>query len=240
MNIKHKIRNVFRKSGYDITKYNKVILTPAPLKQLLFSNNISTFLDVGANNGEFAEQIRKELGYTNKIISFEPLSSAFRLLKEKAASDPNWEVFNFALGENYEKRDINIAGNSYSSSLLEMLPEHQKVAPESKYVGKELIEIYKLDDIFNELCIPSDKIYMKIDAQGFERMILKGAEKTLKSISHLQLEMSFVPLYDGEILFDEMYSFLHDKDFKMIAIEPGFKDKITGQLLQVDGFFQRY
>jgi len=202
--------------------------------------DINIFLDIGANTGDFANQIRNVFGYTKKIISFEPLSSAFRLLKVKTDKDPNWDAFNFALGNTEEKRQINIAGNSYSSSLLDMLPYHQTAAPESKYIGKEIIEVKKLDSISGDLFNTTDRVYMKIDAQGFESNVLKGAENSLLKINTVQLEMALVPLYEGELLFNEMCNFMTNKGYKLVGIDPGFPDKDSGQLLQVEGFFHRF
>jgi len=239
MSIKRKIRKLLRKVGFDVTRVTPVNILPEPLKHLLFSNDINIFLDVGANSGEYAQQIRNKLGYKKKIVSFEPLSSAFNSLKIKSNNDSNWDVLNFALGDSEGKEYINIASNSYSSSLLEILPIHQRAAPESKYIGKEIIKIKKLDSIFKKLCKPTDKVYLKIDAQGFESKILNGAKNSLQNIELVQLELSFVPLYDGELLFNEMVSFMFKNGYKMVAIEPGFKDRNTGQLLQVDGFFKQ-
>ena len=240
MSLKHSIRRLIRKTGYDITRYNTESHPIAQMRQFLHSNNIDTVLDIGANSGQFAEFIRKGLGYTNTIISFEPLSSAFSVLKAKADKDPCWDAFNIALGNSEEFSEINISSNSYSSSLLEMLPSHLKSAPNSGYLGKEKIEIKKLDSIFDDFCNKNCKVYMKIDTQGFESKVLKGAEKSLKMIHTVQMEMSLVCLYEGEMLFDELYSFMKAKGFSLVAILPGFADKETGQLLQVDGIFHRY
>jgi len=46
-------------------------------------------------------------------------------------------------------------------------------------------------------------------------------------------------LYANELLFNEMYQLLIDKGYQLIAIEPGFTDSKTGQLMQVDGIFHR-
>jgi len=80
---------------------------------------------------------------------------------------------------------------------------------------------------------------LKIDTQGYERRVLDGAERSLESVVLLQLEMSLVPLYEGETLFHEMCPLLHQKGFRMVSIEPGMKDEKTGHLFQVDGIFQR-
>jgi FkbM family methyltransferase len=205
----------------------------------LGSYNIDTVLDIGANFGGFAQLLRKDLGYAHRIISFEPLSSAFELLKANAKRDPNWEVLNLALGDTEEKREINIAGRSSSSSLLDMLPSHLKAAPESKYIGREIVEVRRLDSIFGNLCKPTNRVYMKIDTQGFESKVLKGAENSLMQIDTVQMEMSLVPLYEGEILFNEMCMLMTEKGYSLVAIEAGLSNQNTGQLLQVDGIFHR-
>jgi FkbM family methyltransferase len=94
---------------------------------------IDTLLDIGANAGQYASSMR-ELGYAHKIISFEPLSSAYGKLKRKAKGDDNWFVNNHALGDKDGKAVINVSGNSVSSSILDLLPKHIESAADSKYI----------------------------------------------------------------------------------------------------------
>lgn len=69
--------------------------------------------------------------------------------------------------------------------------------------------------------------------------MLRGAEKSLAAIEIVQLEMSLVPLYAGQILFHDVLRFMVDRGFQLAAIEPGFTDPKTGHTLQVDGVFYR-
>lgn len=239
MSIKHELRKFLWKFGYDISKFTPIYHPLARRRQIFEYYAIDTVLDIGASSGQFAQQLRGDIGYANRIISFEPLSSAFELLKANAEADPSWEVFNCAIGDTEEKREINIAGNSYSSSLLNMLPSHLKSAPESKYIGREVIDIKTLDSLFGDLCKSANSIYMKIDTQGFESKVLKGAGKSLARIDTVQMEMSLVPLYEGELLFNEMCMLMSEKGYSLVAIETGFSDLVSGQLLQVDGIFHR-
>lgn len=240
MSIKRKIRKFLWKLGYDFSRVTPTSHNLARRKQILKSYEIDTVLDIGANSGQFAQQLRGDIGYTHRILSFEPLSTAFKLLKEQAQDDPAWEVFNYAIGDTEEKREINIAGNSYSSSLLNMLPSHLKTLPDSKYIGKEIIDIKKIDSLFGDICKTGKNVYMKMDTQGFESKVLKGAENSLPHIDTVQMEMSLVPLYDGELLFNEMCILMGQKDYTLVAIENGFSDPASGQLLQVDGIFHRF
>ena len=239
MSIKHELRTYLWKIGYDISRFTPTSHPLARRKQILASYEIDTVLDIGANAGQFAQELRSDIGYTQRILSFEPLSTAFKLLKENAKDDPSWDVFNCAIGDTAEKREINVAGNSFSSSLLTMLPSHLKSAPGSKYIGKEVIDIKTLDSLFSESCKTAKNIYMKIDTQGFESKVLKGAENSLTHIDTVQMEMSLVPLYDGELLFNDMCILMSKKGYTLVAIENGFSDPASGQLLQVDGIFHR-
>ena len=102
-------------------------------------------LDVGANTGQFAKGLRTN-GYHGHIISFEPLSEAHSMLASAAASDPLWDVVErCAVGASATWTAINIAGNSYSSSLLPMLDLHREAAPESAYQGTEPCHVITLE-----------------------------------------------------------------------------------------------
>ena len=229
---------MLRRIGYDVSRFIPECSPLARRKKLLNFYDIDTVLDIGANAGQFAQEL-KDIGYSRRIVSFEPLSSAFELLSKKAKGDINWEVFNIGLGDTEGKQEINISENSYSSSLLNMLPFHVTSAPESKYIGKETIALKTLDSIFLGLCKPDSKVYMKIDTQGYEDKVLKGAEKSLADIDTIQLEVSLTPLYEGEMLWFEMCMNMRDRGYIMVAIEPGFSDPGSGQLLQVDCIFHR-
>lgn len=206
--------------------------------KLLKHFDIQTLLDVGANTGQFAYYTRK-LGYENTIVSFEPLTSAFGVLQKFAKGDPNWQIKNCAIGDTDGTVEINISANSQSSSILDMMPVHIKSAPDSAYGGKEMINIHKIDTIIHKYTNELDKTFLKIDTQGFEKNVLMGAKESLKSIKGLQLELSLVELYQGETLITEMLNIIKELGFTIFSLEPGFYDKDTGQLLQVDGVFYR-
>lgn len=240
MNIKKKIRNFLLRRGIDISRVTPTTHPLARRKQILEAYKIDTVLDIGANSGQFANELRHNIGYTKRILSFEPLSTAFSLLRANANDDNDWDVFNWAVGDVEGKMEINIAGNSFSSSLLNMLPSHLKSAPHSKYIGKELIDVKTVDSFFLDLCKTANNVYMKMDTQGFESKVLKGAVHSLTRIDTIQMELSLVPLYEGELLMIDMYSLMEMNGYTLIAIENGFSDPDTGQLLQVDGIFHRF
>jgi FkbM family methyltransferase len=201
--------------------------------------HIDVVLDVGANAGQFAQHLRRDLDFEGRICSFEPLSVPFRRLQVRAAEDPDWQAFNFGLGDIEGRTTINVAANSESSSMLEMLPSHVEAAPESRFVGREDVEIRTLDTIFHDLCQAGEGVYLKIDTQGFEDRVLRGADGSLAKIDTVEIEMSLTPLYSDALTFGELYQLLLGKGYAMVGLEPGFTNPQTGQLLQVDAIFRR-
>lgn len=206
--------------------------------KLLHHHKIDVILDIGANIGQYGGEMRV-LGFTGEIISFEPLKAAFEKLKKNAKKDPKWSIYNCSIGERDGQATINIAKNSVSSSLLDNLPQLTESAPEATFIEKETIEIKKLDTIFESLNLKNKNVYLKIDTQGYEEMVLMGAQKSLHYVSGMQIEMSFIPSYKGSITFDQMKTKLNDLGFHLMAIENGFYDKKTGMQLEVDGIFYK-
>ena len=240
MRIKKMLLKAIRSVGYDIVYYRPNYSPLCRRKWLNDIYNIDLVLDVGANTGQFAERLR-EAGYRGKIVSFEPLPDAFRVINAKAMKDRwGWEVHNFALGATAERALIHVAGNSYSSSILPMLPKHEQSAPASRYVGEVEIDVKTIDSIFRPEWRAREGILLKVDTQGFEKQVLDGALNSLPSIDTLQLEMSITPLYEGELLFEEMYSRIKNDGYKLVAVEPGFSDLSTGEMLQLETVFHRF
>jgi len=228
-----KIINLFK---VDIIKYPNSDLRRR--KKLMHNFKINKILDVGANTGQYASLTRK-LGFKGEIVSFEPLLKAYQSLVLKSLKDKKWETYNFALGDKTEDAFINISKNVYSSSILEITQNHLQGAPESSYIEKEKIKVKELGDIYNDLVEDSDIVFLKIDVQGFEKNVIEGAHNILHKIKGIQLEMSIVELYKGEMLLFEMINFLGTYGFKLYSLENGFYNDNTGQLLQVDGIFFR-
>lgn len=223
-------------TGIEIVKYPTDEL--ARRIALLQHYNIDVILDIGANIGQYGGEMRN-LGFKGEILSFEPMKDAYAKLVKNAAGDSKWKTYNFSIGEKDGETTINVSKNSVSSSLLDNLPQLTESAPEAAFVEKETIKIHQLDSIYTDLDLQGKNVYLKIDTQGYEEMVLKGAEETLSKVCGIQIEMSFIPSYKGTLTFDEIKSKLSSKGFTLVAIENGFYDKKTGKQLEVDGIFYK-
>jgi len=200
---------------------------------------IDLVLDVGANKGQFASEIR-HYGYAGRIVSFEPLSQAHGELLQSSAGDSMWEPYpRCALGDHNGEVEINVAGNSESSSILPMLESHRSAAPESAYEGKEIVPIKTLDAVAGQYLKDARAPFLKIDTQGFEWQVLDGARESLPHIKGILVELSLVPLYGGQHLWREVIDRLEADGFTLWAFKPVFSDQSQGRTLQVDGVFYR-
>lgn len=203
----------------------------------LAAHGIDVALDVGAARGHWGRELR-DFGYTGRIVSFEPIAAPFADLASVSADDPTWEARNAALGDVAGRHDINVASNSDSSSLLPMAEQHRDAAPDIAYVATESITVERLDDIADDVLGASSRAFLKIDTQGFERAVLAGAEASLARLRGLQLEVSFVTLYEGGMLVDEAIAWAYDHGFVLTGIDQGFTAP-SGAILQADAVFFR-
>lgn len=220
------------KRGFEIRKH------PATRRQkMLAARGVDLVLDVGGADGGFGTMLR-QWGYAGRIVSFEPLANSFAELSRNIAADPTWTARNHALGDEAGEAQINVASNSTSSSLLPMQDSHREAEPSVGIIGQETIRVERLDDVAAELIGPNDTVYLKIDTQGFERQVLAGGPQTLARSVGLQLELSFVSLYEGGMLANEAIALAYDAGFHLEVIEQGWASP-TGQMLQADGIFFR-
>jgi FkbM family methyltransferase len=238
--IRRRVRLFIRRStGYDISKFMLENSLADRKRKLLQHYAIDRVLDVGANIGQYALELRTDLAYEGPIVSFEPMRSAFEALQMAARSDRKWDVRNYGIGAHDQVMTLNVAGNSASSSILPMLAKHADAAPQSKYIGTEDVTVRRLDSVIDEVGGGSRNMFLKVDVQGYESEVISGATRSLSGIPLVQLELSLVPLYGGQLLLPEMVLLMRERGYELIGVEPGFADSSSGRLLQVDGLFGR-
>ncbi len=236
--MKHILRRLLNRAGLDVVRHRPLPHHLQRRAHLLRRFAPSLVLDVGANAGIYGRELRRS-GYGGRMVSFEPLSGAYAALAAHAALDGRWEAVNMALGAAAGTAELNVAANSWSSSLRPMLDTHVNAAPDSRYVGRERVRVETLDAVLGRWAGPDDRVWLKIDTQGHERDVLAGAEHSLPRIDTVELEMSPVGLYEGEMLFTEMFDWLVSRGFACVHLQPGLYDQADERLLSLDGVFHR-
>ncbi|MFZ1743858.1 MAG: FkbM family methyltransferase [Pontixanthobacter sp.] len=206
----------------------------------LHDQSIGQVIDIGANQGQFAQQLLDK-GYRGTMHCCEPLSEAHAALTLRFSGNPQVRILpRTAIGAAQGQAKIQIAGNSVSSSLRPMLDNHRQSAPRSAYVGEEAVPLTTLDRLFAaQTGMFAGGVLLKIDTQGFERDVLAGAVAILPRCKAVLIEMSTMPLYEGQSLWDELHQILVKAGFSLWNVMPDFRDPVSGRLLQFDAFYAR-
>lgn len=227
-----RLRRLLRRFGVDLCRRMPRVV------DLLDRADIQTVFDVGANMGQTGEHLRA-WGYAGRIVSFEPVSTAFAALRAKADRDPFWEAVNVGMGSQDGAATINVSERTDFSSLRPALPVLERFHEQARYVRSEAITIHRLDSVFEEYAQGDDRVFVKVDTQGFEREVLEGAAGVLPRIAGFQLELSLEPMYAGEATFLEISSHLENLGYRLVLVESVSYDEESQTLHQVDGFYLR-
>tara|TARA_B100001057_G_C22871425_1_gene959108 strand:- start:11089 stop:11820 length:732 start_codon:yes stop_codon:yes gene_type:complete len=235
--IKYLIKKIFNSIGLDIHRYNPTSGSTFEVYQSIKMVRTNVILDIGANIGQFASQIRKK-GYKGKIVSFEPLSSAREILLSNSLKDQNWFIHDrSAIGDNNGNIEINISKNSVSSSILPLLRSHTDAEETSKYIGSEKTPIVTLDSVKHLYLNKFSNCFIKIDTQGYEWQVIDGAINTINESKGILCELSLVPLYEGQHLWRDIIERFESMGFILWSFQKAFSNKQDGRTLQVDAVF---
>lgn len=232
--IKKFINYLLKIFNFKLIKINDQFSNSYRLVMAFKEKNIDFVFDVGANEGQFVEDLRY-YGFKKKVLSFEPILSAHEKLKKNSMSDNKWDVYEpIALGKDNVSNTINVTKNSVSSSLLNITTEHLENAPDSMIVKKQSVQEKKLDDIFFELNLKEKNLFLKIDTQGYEFKVLQGAEKVLKEFKGILIEVSLANLFEGQKNWLDIVELIQSKGFSLWSVDRGFSNKKNGKTLQLD------
>jgi FkbM family methyltransferase len=233
------LQRLARRCGYDLTPRRKARHSNAQLAAVLARFGISCVLDVGANRGQYGATLRA-WGYRGRIVSFEPLAEAHAALARRAGADLGWQVApRMAIGERDGEVAIAVSAESDMSSILPQSALLRKVSPSSAVIGRERVPLRRLDGLVGAYLRPDDRLFLKIDTQGYEARVLAGAGELIERLLGIQLEMSLVPIYEGEQDFRTSFDQLVTAGFEPYLLLPGYFERKLARQLQVDGVFMR-
>jgi FkbM family methyltransferase len=233
------LQRLARRLGYDLTLRRKARPHEAQLAAVLERFAISCVLDVGANIGQYALMLR-EGGFGGRIISFEPQADAHATLARRAAADRGWQIApRMAIGDRDGEVLLEVSAESDMSSILPQSELLRTISPSSAVLRSERAPMARLESAAQPYLAPEDRIFLKIDTQGFEPQVLAGAGALMARLCGLQLEMSLVPCYEGEVGFRAMLDRLAAAGFEPYLFIPGYFERKLGRQLQLDGVFMR-
>ena len=228
-----------RAFGYDLIPRKKAKVPNTQLIAILRHHRIDTVLDVGGNVGQYGQRLR-DFGYEGRIVSFEPLADAHVKLSAQAAGDPAWSIARpMAIGAENGEIEIQVSAESDMSSILPQNDLLRQISPSSAIQKTERVALRRLDSIADDFIAADDRLFLKIDVQGFEAEVLKGAETLMPRLTGIQLEMSLLPLYQGAIDYRAMIERLAALGFEPHLILPGYFERKLARQLEIDGVFIR-
>lgn len=198
--------------------------------------DINTIIDIGSNEGQFILSISRILP-NRKIIAFEPIKDCYDKLVANTSA-LNVVYNNCGLSDANTTAEINVSKNFVSSSILPMENFHKKLYPESKYTGRQTIELKKLDDVMKGIEV-NENVLLKVDVQGYEHKVIMGGEETIRRAAVVIIEYSYEPIYEGQWLFNETYRYFTDNGFRFIGVADQAQSPQTGIPVYGDAIFVR-
>ncbi len=212
------IKNIFNSSGYSIYRTNKLPFgwdLKQDITRLSPDLNVKTIFDVGANKGQTTLDYRQKFPEA-KIFAFEPVSKTFEVLLSNIGDDSQVSCLNLALGEEIKEETMLVQGTSGSNTIYD-------AGKVSDLAGQsiETVKIITLDRFMQENEAQIDRIdLLKIDTEGYECQVLKGAEATLSSekILYIFIEVTFRQGDKSHTQFSKISEILASYNFNFVAL----------------------
>lgn len=209
------IRPLIRQCGMDIVKYKSDqpgVDAFCDMKRILAGINDLVIVDVGANVGQTAGQLRNDYP-TSKIHSFEPSPDTFKALQANCAKYENVECWNMGVGSENKSLKFIINDDSTMSSFL---PPSKDAWGE--VIGEVQVPVVTLDSFASRHDIPQIHI-MKLDTQGFDLEVLKGSQELMRQnrINLILLEFNFWELYEDLPSFSQVFDYLDQHGYSLVS-----------------------
>jgi FkbM family methyltransferase len=228
--IKRTVQAGAGRMGLEIRRKREVL-------RLVQGYGIRTVLDIGANRGQFALRVRRLLPAAI-IHSFEPLPDVAESMRQQMNVDSRFFAHVLALGDKDGSAYFYRNEFTPSSSLRPLGSAHMQVFPAARATTPVTVACRTLDGWAAEQNL-DQPLLVKIDVQGAEGQVIAGGKRTLARARLLVVEASFVELYSGQVLFDDLYDTLRGMGFRHAGMIENVFDPSTGRILQADAVFER-
>jgi len=212
------------------------------LAAVVRSRGINCVIDVGGNRGQFARRLRA-LGYSGRIVSFEPSPTVLPLIQEAAERDPDWTVRPVALSSQPGQAELHLHKEPQLDSILDALPGVTDDIPLMEQTGTATITLSTLETELPEIItgIDEPKVLLKSDTQGHDLEVLRGAgAKGLDpAIVAVLVELAPLPVYDGQPAMTTVMDLIMADGFDAVAFEPLFESSDGLRMVELDALFMR-
>lgn len=229
------ITHLLNKFGYECIRKKKSPSLKSHLFNLIDQYLIDVVIDVGANHGQFGTLLRS-IGYQGEILSFEPTKKSFEILSKVSSKDERWKVYPLGLGDKKKSEKINVFESSDFNSLLQP-SDMGKVTFKNKLkkLHTESIEIETLNNILERHALKGKHILLKMDTQGYDLKVFKGASNYYPSIACLLTEISLQSIYQKMPDYHETINFYESRGFSVSGLYPVSRQE-DGSIIEMDCF----
>jgi FkbM family methyltransferase len=203
------------------------------IRSVLQRQRVNHVIDVGANTGQFGQFMRTI--YSGRMSSFEPVSSVFESLCRVGKGDSQWTAYQCALGSRADTANIRVADRSNFSSFLQTNEFCvERFGERSAGTREETVKVLRLDEVLAEISPwPTDeRIYLKMDTQGFDMEVFEGLGDRLSNVVALQSEVSLIPIYDHMPHWTECITTFERAGFGIAGMFPVNRDR--GRVIEYD------
>jgi FkbM family methyltransferase len=199
---------------------------------------MAAVLDVGGNVGQFSLMARRHFPPA-QILCFEPLPEAGRKIHELFDGDPRFELVGVALSDHAGSEEFHVTAADDSSSLLPVAARQVSEFPATREAETRSVPLTRLDDVLADRALPDGPMLLKIDTQGTELRVLRGAVDTLQRATHAIIEVSFVELYEGQDSAADITTFLVEQGWQLKAVYDVKTSVLNGEPIQADVLYER-
>lgn len=233
--LKRAVRDALARAGLSVTRRTA---QNDPLR-FLGARDLRCVLDIGANTGQFAQRARR-LFPGAMIHAFEPVPGPFAELLQLATRDHRLRCHNLALGEEDGDVTLEVNGFTPASSLLPLAPLTAEAYPYTAHTSPQRVRMTTLDRWAAQLAESLPRpLLIKMDVQGYEDRVVSGGAATFACASVVLSEVSFQPLYQGQVLFDELHARLRSAGFRCAGFLDAALDPRSDRPLYADAIFLR-
>jgi FkbM family methyltransferase len=195
-----------------------------------------TVIDVGANIGQFAVAAGKLLKPA-VTYSFEPLPECYTLLCRNVRK-LGVRTLPLALGDANGESVLHVTQGTFASSCLPPTATFQSEWPDAREVATRKVTVSTLDRELGDVEFKPPTL-LKLDVQGYEAQVLRGAQDLLKRVDWIVLETGFAVRYEGETLFSELLRIVEGYGFRFLRPLKFNAHPETDEITEMDALFER-
>ncbi|WP_150740045.1 FkbM family methyltransferase [Pandoraea anapnoica] len=193
------------------------------LKKVFDRFDVDCVFDIGANQGQYAEMLRRRVGYKGWIFSFEPNPRDAAILRQRARNDSKWTVSEIAISDQDGSATFNVMRASQFSSLSAPSQADTKLFEQMNRVEKVVtVQTWTLSTALSRLRLQQNfsRPFLKMDTQGYDVNIVRGSPQAVREFIGLQSELSVAKLYADAMDFRQAITEYERHGFTLSAFVP--------------------